>query len=250
MSVAYFYAPLAAAALFGLRRSWHRAVVKSILGHDAVLPRGVTKELVEAFTPLQDWISAADRFLQGERSVRHVSLTDASVVGGELAKLTIRCRVRFSDCVQSATVTLCYPRVVLVLWFRDENDAVQVLMLREERAGIPSSGLTLPHGRDVNGVFKGGCLQQLRLETGLSIADAKRVDEATLETAPTETNEVYHFYSAEIENLPDMLDDDDDGRATLVPLLAIAEERSAFSKNIMFHSRLFFPKGEDGYVTP
>ena len=249
MSVAYFYAPLAAAALFGLRRSWHRAVVKSILGHDAVLPCGVTEDLVDAFIPLQDWISAADRFFEGGRSLEQVSLTDASVVGGELTKLTMRCRVRFSDRVQSMTVALCYPKVVLVLWYRDENDAVQVLMLREERAGIPSSGLTLPHGRDVNGMFKGGCLQQLRLETGLSIADAKRVDEATLEIAPTETNEICHFYSGEVANLPHMLDDDDDGKATLVPFVLL-DERSAYGKTIMFHSRLFFPKDEDGYVTP
>ena len=249
MSVAYFYAPLAAAALFGLRRSWHRAVVKSILGHDAVLPRGVTEDLVEAFTPLQDWISAADRFFEGGRSLEQVSLTDASVMGGELTKLTMRCRVRFSDRVQSVTVALCYPKVVLVLWYRDENDGVQVLMLKEERAGIPSSGLTLPHGRDVNGMFKGGCLQQLRLETGLSIADAKRVDEAMLEVAPTETNEICQFYSGEVANLPDMLDDDDDGKATLVPFVLL-DERSAYGKTIMSHSRLFFPKGEDGYVTP
>ena len=80
---------------------------------------------------------------------------------------------------------------------------------------------------------------------------ATKVDEATLEMEPAVTNEVCRFYSAEIANLPDMLDDDDDGRSTLVPLSMFAREQSALSKNIMFHSRLFFPKrGEEdeGYV--
>jgi hypothetical protein len=249
----FFYASLATAALLGLSSRWltrFRMVVKPILGHDAVFPRGITRDLADAFTPLGVWISTADRFFCGRRSIEQVTVTDASVDGGELTKLIMRCRVRFSDRVQTVAVTLCYPRVVLVLWCRDKNKAVQVLMLREDRAGIPSSGLTLPHGRDVNGFFKGGCLQQLRLETGLSIADATRVDEATLEIAPTDTNEVCHFYGAKIENLSETLDDDDDGTVTLVPLLLFAQDSGAYSRNVMFHANLFFQSEEDGYVTP
>lgn len=257
MPCVYFYAPVAAAFLLSIghvRRvalsAFRRREVKSILGHEVTLPAKATRELTDAFTPLCDWIARADRFFEDGRSLENVSFTNASVSTNAMLELTLRCRVRLVDRTQTIGITLRYPRVVLVLWCRDENDCVQILVLKEDHVGIPSSGITLPHGRDVNGHFKGESLQQLRLETGLTIADAVKIDEATLEIDPALTNEVCHFYSAEIANLPDMLDDDDDGRVTLVPLQSFAQIRSAYSKNVIFHSNLFFLSGEDGYVTP
>jgi len=252
----YLYASVAIIILFSIDRAWRialcafrRGETKTILGHQVTLPEEATREATDAFTPLCDWNARANRFFENGRSLEDVALTNASVSKNEMSELTMRCRVRLADRTQSIGITLRYPRVVLVLWCR-KNDGVQILALKEDRVGIPSSGTALPHGRDVNGHFKGESLQQVRLETGLSIADAVKIDEATLEIDPTLTNEVCHFYSAEIANLPDMLDDDDDGRVTLVPLLLFAQDRGAYIKNVIFHSNLFFPSGEDGYVTP
>ena len=252
----FFYSAMGLALVCNFDRLWRAAAkpflrreVTAILGHVVKLPPPVTVELANAFAPLTEWAASAGPFFgSGDRTLQKVQITDARASSHEVLELTLRCRVRSSHKTESVHVILKYPKVVLVLWCKGEDDVARVLVIKKEQVGLLRAGFVLPHGRNVDGDCRGGCLQQLRVETGLSVGDTRRVEGVTLETDPDATNEICEFYAAEVPALDDLLDDG--GQCAILPLNEVAEAADVSTRAVLFHSKCIFASGESGYTTP
>lgn len=235
--------------LFALRSHTPRPTI-DVLGHEVVVPQDVSIELIRWFRPLVEWCEKARRFFDGEtRSLCAVAIESVQLSSKELVGVTLRCRAKLDDKTECFSLTLRYPMVVLLLWCEDD-DTTRLLMVKEEQVGLLRSRFVLPHGRNVNGEYRGACLQQLKIETGLTVADARRVEDATLEIDPKASNETYEIYSAKVPNLADLLDEDDESGLSLVPLEDAALGSDARAVQCLLRARSVFPRSDDGYVTP
>lgn len=216
----------------------------SVLGKCVATPRTAPAELLDAFTPLAEWTERARGLVgtQGVRSLDVVALKDARVVSNELLSLTVRCRARLEHKTELVDVVLTHPTAVLVLWCRDLTRGVGVLVITEDQFGALRRVPTLPYGRNVDGTFKGGTLQQLRMETGLTVADASRVEGVGLEPNPRCANERFEYYSAEVPHLHTLLDADEERRASIVPLSSLLGDARGI--RVLLQAERFFPAAE------
>ena len=249
--VALGLAAVAAKRLCAAARALLRREAKNVLGHTVRLPAPVTAAQADAFAPLGEWMARADRFFaDGDRRLLSLAIVDPVVSGEDVLQLTLRCRAALTQKTESVDVVLRYPAVVLALWRRDDTHGIELLVVKQDQLGMLRSGVTLPHGRNVRGDFRGGCLQQVRLDTGLTVKDAQRVADLSVETNPRLTNERCEFYSGELPNLRDLLDQDDEGQTCLVPLREYMDSADPWMVSVLFRATRVFAGDDEGYRTP
>lgn len=218
-----------------------------VLGHRVSLPPGVDGATMLRFEPFEDWLMQAAQFLQrDERKLHSIRIERADVCAGEVTAMAVRVRARLEHVTSNFTFTLYPKRVVALFWCTSER-GIMVLLLKEAEMAFPRERFTLPCGHMSRGTVKGASLQQLRLDTGLTIADATRLSDTHVNVSPDRSNETYEVYSANVPDLADLLDDE--GRTTLLPLGEAMLHTDARSLVVLQNSERIFGERIFGEVS-
>ena len=201
--------------------------------------------MISSFLPLNAWQDTARHFFScGTCKLRAVSIACVDTVEQQIMQLVLKCSIETNGKLKVVSFVLKHPTVMLIFWFRGEDNRIHILMARETQIAIPRRQYTIPYGCYVNGVLIGELITQLRSHLGLTLSDAQKIEMTKLHISPHISNETFEYYEHEIHNLTDLLDADEDETFTVMPLEKAVLHADGRTTSILLNSMHIFACNE------